>query len=140
LTPLAIGSQEEVSMRQKLREDWYRREIDPSTNLDAAGVYQWSIEGVGVYVGKAKKLRTRLSAYPRNVLAMLEGRSWHGDATKDYRQIHHKLRAAYETGKVVMVTVLETCEPEVRANRERHWIAVRRAEAEQGGPPVLNSN
>lgn len=30
----------------KLEKDWFRSEIDASMNMEAAGVYQWSIEGV----------------------------------------------------------------------------------------------
>ena len=105
-----------------------------------AGVYQWSIEGVGVYVGKAKVLRDRLRAYPRNVLAMIEGRSWHGNPAREYRAIHKALREAHDAETLVTVTVLEVCDPDIRAERERHWIRVRRDEAEVGGPRVLNSN
>jgi hypothetical protein len=121
-----------------LKPEWYRLTIDPSVDMEAAGVYQWSIEGVGLYVGKAKILRKRLPAYPNNVRRMLENLPWHGNPSKKYREIHHALRQAYETQTPVTVTVLETCDPSVRVARERHWIRLRLAEAEQGGPRVLN--
>jgi hypothetical protein len=124
----------------KLREGWFQLAIDPSLNMDAAGVHQWSIEGVGVYIGKAKVLSTRLRAYPRNVIAMMEGRPWHGNPLKEYRKIHKALCKAHDNGTVVTVTVLEICDPSVRAEREGHWIRVRRAEAEAGGANLLNSN
>ena len=101
----------------------------------------WSIKGIGIYVGEAKRLRTRLNAYPRNVRAMLNGRFWHGNPQKDYRAIHHALRAAYEEGTPVIVTVLEICDPAIRYEREQCWIQLRRREeAEDCGPHVLNSN
>jgi hypothetical protein len=127
-------------MRQKLRSDWYQQTTDLSVNMNAAGVYQWSIEGVGLYVGKAKVLRERLRDYPRNVRGMLEGRFWHGDPLKKYRDIHRALRAAYDNETPVFVTVLENCDPTIRSEREQYWIRLRRAEADQGGPPVINSN
>jgi hypothetical protein len=127
-------------MSQKLRSEWYQQTTDPSVNMNAAGVYQWSIEGVGLYVGKAKVLRTRLRDYPRNIRAMLEGRYWHGNPAKDYRDIHIALRAAYDNETPVVVTVLENCDPAIRSEREQYWIRIRRAEAAKGGPPVLNSN
>lgn len=108
--------------------------------MDAAGIYEWSIKGVGVYVGKAKMLRKRLRDYPKNVRAMIEGRPWHGNPAKEYRDIHKALRAAYDAGTPVIVTVLETCDPIIRSEREQHWIRVRRTEADQGGPKLLNSN
>lgn len=129
-----------MTPKQKLRDEWFRLAIDTFINMNDAGVYQWSIEGVGVYVGKAKVLRTRLPAYPRNVLAMIENRPWHGNPARKYRDIHNALRKAHDAGTFVTVTVLETCDPSVRAERERHWIRVRRDEAERGGPKVLNSN
>lgn len=127
-------------MRRRLRDDWFQLAVDPTVNMSAAGIYQWSIEGVGVYIGKAKVLRHRLRAYPRNVRAMIEGRPWHGNPEREYRAIHKALREAYDAGTLVTVTVLETCDPAVRAEREQHWISVRRDEAERGGLPVLNSN
>jgi hypothetical protein len=128
-------------MTLTLRDNWYHRTEDPSINMDAAGVYQWTIEGRGVYVGKAKVLRKRLPAYPRNVLAMLQGRHWHGNPAKKYRAIHEALREACDLGKSVTVTVLENCDASVRAQRERHWIKLRHIEAEKpGGLPVLNSD
>lgn len=72
-----------------LREDWYAREIEAALDLDQSGIYEWRIEGVGVYVGKALRLKSRLRAYPNNVRRMLQGLHWHSDPTRDYRPIHH---------------------------------------------------
>lgn len=122
-----------------LRADWYRREIDASLDLDQPGIYEWRIEGIGIYVGKALRLKRRLAHYPNNVLRMIQGLPWHSNPTKDYRAIHHALRRAYEEKLSVSVTVLETCTADVRKAREDHWVAVRRAEASSGGPVVLNA-
>ena len=127
-------------MKAKLKDNWFSPPDNPAEDMGAAGIYQWSIEDVGVYVGKAKVLRKRLRAYPRNVLAMIENRPWHGNSAKEYRTIHKALREAHDAGTLVTVTVLEVCDPRVRTDRERHWIRVRRKEAQQGGPKVLNSN
>ena len=127
-------------MKIRLRDDWYQLAVDPAMNMDVAGIYQWSVVGGGVYVGKAKVLRRRLNAYPRNVRAMIEGRPWHGNPEREYRAIHTALREAYDAGTLVTVTVLETCDPTIRAAREQHWIRIRRDEAKRGGLPVLNSN
>jgi hypothetical protein len=126
--------------RTKLRHDWYLHVKDAEIDLALSGVYEWRITGAGLYVGKAKVLRTRILAYPNNIRRMLEGQPWHGDPSKDYRPIHHELRKAYDDGRSVSVVVLETCDPSRRAERERWWIRKRQAEAFAGGPPVLNSN
>ncbi len=113
---------------------------DPSINMDAAGIYQWSIDGIGVYIGKALHLRKRLRAYPRNVRAMLEGRHWHGNPDREYRKIHKALRDAYVAGTQVTVSVLENCDPLDRSAHERYWIRIRCEEAKRGGPKLLNSS
>ena len=118
--------------------DWYQISHE-GFDLNSAGIYEWRILGVGVYVGKAKKLRQRIKNYPNNVRRMIEGLHWHGNPKKDYRPIHYALRDAFEEGIPVSVTVLEICEPDSRAERERHWIQRRRMEALAGGLPLLNS-
>jgi hypothetical protein len=126
-------------MRSKLRQGWYSR-VDADFDPCLPGVYEWRIPGVGLYVGKAKALHKRINEYPNNIRRMLDGLSWHGDPTKNYRLIHHELRKAYEEGRLVSVVVLENCESSKRAERERWWIQKRREEALAGGPRVLNSN
>jgi hypothetical protein len=56
-----------------LRSNWYTRRTE-SFDLKLSGIYEWRIEGVGVYIGKATRLRDRLGAYPRNVRYIIEGR------------------------------------------------------------------
>lgn len=126
-------------MRTKLRPDWYQI-VDAGFDLTASGIYEWQIEGVGIYVGKAKSLRRRLKHYPDNVRRMIDGLHWHADPTKKYRRIHEALRQAYEAGVRVHVVILENCEPLDRAKRESFWIRKRRAECSNGGPQVLNSD
>lgn len=128
-------------MKKQLKSDWYTVDRGPSVDLSEAGIYQWSIEGTGVYIGKAKVLRKRILAYPRNVRRMLEGKPWHGNPEKNYREIHHALRQAHDAGTPVIVSVLEVCDPTIRSERERCWIKLRsRQETEQQGPRVLNSD
>ncbi|WP_213981640.1 GIY-YIG nuclease family protein [Sphingomonas sp. dw_22] len=127
-------------MRSKLRPEWYALSIEENFDLNRSGIYEWRIAGVGIYVGKAKTLRRRIRDYPNNVRRMINGLAWHGNSSKDYRQIHHELRRAYDSGTQVSVAVLEICDPSSRAERERHWIEQRRKEHLAGGPRVLNSN
>jgi len=125
--------------RIALRSDWYVREIEQTLDLEQPGIYEWRIEGVGVYVGKALRLKSRLRAYPNNVRRMLQGVHWHGHATRDYRPIHHALRDAHDSQAVVIVRVLEVCSSEARNEREQYWIRLRRQEAAAGGPRLLNA-
>lgn len=125
--------------RIALRPDWYAREIEATLDLERPGIYEWRIEGAGVYVGKALRLKSRLSAYPNNVRRMLQGLPWHGDPTRSYRPIHHALRQAHDARTAVVVSVLEVCTSEARNEREQYWIWLRRQEAAAGGPKVLNA-
>ena len=127
-------------MRTKLRTGWYAPPDEGHFDLGQSGIYEWRIEGVGIYVGKAKTLRTRLRHYPNNVRRMIDGLAWHGNPNKAYRLIHDELRRAYDAGVRVSVAVLEICDPGARAERERFWIEQRRKEHLTGGPRVLNSN
>ena len=130
-----------ASKKRALRDNWYYQNVDISIDLASAGINQWSVEGVGIYVGKAKVLKKRILDYPRNVRTMIEGKSWHGDPTRDYRDIHYALRQAHDAELPVSVMILETCDASVRSLREQWWIDLRRREeAEQGGPRVLNAN
>jgi hypothetical protein len=81
-------------------------------DLDQPGIYEWRIEGTGIYVGKALRLKRRLRDYPSNVRHMLQGLPWQGNPAKDYRPIHHVLRQAYERQLTISVTVPEVCGPD----------------------------
>jgi len=126
-------------MRTKLREGWYAPVYDDELDLKQSGIYEWRIEGVGLYVGKAKTLRSRIRHYPNNVRRMIDGKPWRGNSNRDFRDVHYHLRQAYDDGTGVTVAVLELCEPAIRAERERYWIERRREEHKAGGPQVLNA-
>jgi hypothetical protein len=123
----------------QLRDDWYQKINLDQFDLDQAGIYEWRIDGIGLYVGKAKRLRSRLRAYPNNVRRMLQGLHWHGNPDRSYRPIHLDLRYGYDNGNLISLSILENCEPEIRNARERYWIGLRKQEEAAGGPRVLNA-
>jgi len=127
-----------MSTSSLLREGWYVREIEETLDLDLSGIYEWRIEGVGVYVGKAKRLKSRLRAYPNNVRRMLQGLPWRKNSSRPHRPVHSALQDAHEAQTNVVVRVLEVCLPDVLHDREQYWIRLRRQEAAAGGPKVLN--
>lgn len=126
-------------MDKAFQSDWYALRNEEGFDLEKPGIYEWRIEGVGAYVGKALTLRKRIRAYPNNVRRMLKGLHWHGDPTREYRPIHKALHAAHIAGTPVQISVLESCESSNRAAREQYWIKRRRSEAATGGLPVLNA-
>ena len=119
-----------------MREDWFIA----SPPSKGAGIYEWRIEGVGVYVGQAKRLAARMRAYPNNVRKLLEGRPWRKSADRPFRDVHYALRDAHEAGASVTFSILENCPPELLNERERYWIDRRREEIAGTGLKLFNSN
>lgn len=126
-------------MQNHISNDWFEVFCADGLSLDLPGIYEWRVETIGVYVGKAKRLKSRIRAYPNNVRRMTLGQPWHGNPERDYRPIHYALLRAYSENLPVSAVVLENCEAELRASRERHWIALRLEEERHGGPKLLNS-
>ena len=120
------------------RNDFYTQNIASEFDLNAPGIYEWRIEGVGLYIGKALKLKSRIRAYPNNVRRLIAGEHWHGDPSREYRIIHKALRAAHDERVAVVVIVLENCHRDDRTMREQHWISRRLAEHRDGGLRLLN--
>jgi hypothetical protein len=124
---------------ESLRRGWYTQEIR-AADLPLAGIYLWTIVGVGVYIGQARQLQSRVRQYPNNVRKLLANLPYRKAKPYNYRDIHRELAKAHTDEISVTVSVLETCHPSALNKRERYWIDRLRAEAERGGPRVLNSN
>lgn len=114
--------------------------IGTDADFAQAGIYEWRIGDQFVYIGKSKRLRSRIREYPNNVRKMETGAPYRRGKPDGYREIHHELYRASLAKIPVFVTVLENCETSMLNQREQHWIAVRRtSEIKDGGPRVLNS-
>jgi hypothetical protein len=120
-----------------MRKGWYQVAITPDVDRHDAGIYEWRIEGVGVYIGQSKRLLSRLQNYPNNVRKILAGLPWRKGSARDFRVVHHRLREAHDENASVTFTFLENCPIELLNERERFWINRRRAEAESSRLPVL---
>jgi hypothetical protein len=122
---------------KRLRNGWFESLADEAA-LGIAGVYEWRIDEVGLYVGKSKRLAAKLREYPNNVRKLLAGRPYRKSKPDDFRAVHRNLADAHEWSLSIRFAILETCEIEVLNGRERAWIKRRREEEAAGGPPVLN--
>jgi hypothetical protein len=131
------GAARTVQEKRILKKNWFSIVTPPE---DCPGIYEWKIDGEGVYVGKAKRLATRMRAYPNNVRKILNKVRWRAGSDRDFRAVHHALHKAHESGATVTFSVLEICVAEFLNERERYWIGVRKAEELQTGLKVLNSN
>jgi len=124
---------------QTYRVDWWTREVPDHIDLNLPGVYEWRLGAESLYVGKSSRLKRRLRHYPNNVRNLIAGQAYRKGKPTSYRTVHHELRSAHDRLLTVIVTVLENCDKANLNERERYWIMRRRAEAETGGPRVLNA-
>lgn len=94
--------------RQELRQDWYVRGVSDDIDPAKPGIYEWRIEGVGVYIGRTKrKLRRRARDYPSNLRDMISGLPYHIPGRD--RDVHYGLYRGYQDGLVITLTFLENC-------------------------------
>jgi hypothetical protein len=128
-----------VSPSDVIREEWWTLDVSPGIDLSQPGIYEWRIGDDSVYVGKSKRLSGRIREYPNNVRKLLTGAPYRRGKQAAYRDIHRDLRSAHDAFVKVTVTILENCLVSELNERERHWIALRRTEAGQGGPRVINA-
>jgi len=120
-------------------------ETAPELDPDEPGIYEWRIEGVGVYVGQYTRRRRPQRAYGVSVENCLNGRTYRRGKPFGFRVIHLALARAVarrELGEEVRITlaILENVSDKlVRNRRERELIEQRHRESGQDGPPILNS-
>lgn len=122
-----------------VRDQWWTLSFPSEIYPDQPGIYEWRIGDQGPYIGKSKRLRKRIREYPNNVRKLIYGLPYRKGKPTAYREVHHELRLAHDQFLTVTVTVLENCEHSQLDVREQHWIAVRKAQAELGGPRVFNA-
>src|SRR5690606_7586517 len=120
-----------------MRDDWWAP--SGAVDLNRPGIYEWTITGVGRYIGKAGTLKRRIREYPNNVRKLLDGQPYRKKYPTRFRAIHHHLYVGRETGRHISVTVLEHCARSELNARERYWIQARLKDFERGGLPVLNN-
>lgn len=102
--------------------DWYERRISEDVNLHGPGIYVWEIDGVGTYVGKARRLAKRLPAYPRSVRNIQGGRPYRRNNPDGFREVHKALAAACAEGRRVTLWIAEVCTEDELNAREAYWI------------------
>lgn len=122
---------------KELRRGWYEVRAN-SAQLDSAGIYEWKIKDVAVYVGKSENIRSRMMEYPNNIRKMINGLPYRLRNEDGYRSVHRKLCEAHDKGFKVTFSVLEICEPEFLSEREDRWIEATRTKNAGSRVEVLN--
>jgi plasmid stability protein len=113
------------SKRIVLQPDWYRYYISSNVDVESPGLYEWNIEGRGIYIGKYRRISRPTREYRRNVQNLLNGASYRLGKPTSFRRIHRELGAAYLSGRTITLTILENAEGAELLAREQELIKAR---------------
>jgi hypothetical protein len=101
----------------------YWPEPDQSNGVcQRPGIYRFTIEQAGVYVGRYTRSSRVLGEYLRNVRKLIEQRPDRKSKPDGFRLIHIELHRAVVEGRAIKLEILENCPCERLNERERHWI------------------
>ena len=117
---------------------WYTEVLTPGVDDKQPCLYEWRIEGVGVYIGQCENIKRPRSQFGGTLFDLLN-RLQYGKSQRDASQrFHQELRKALGIHAITL-TLLENVRDKSRRNqREREVMEDRRKAALQGGLPVLN--
>jgi hypothetical protein len=111
-----------------LPTNWRRLVVTDGVDLTKPGLYEWRIEGVGVYIGKYTDISRPTRAYDKHVENLLNGKmKYRPSNPTGYRRIHHALIKAHLEGRQVTLTIIENAEKVNINYRERTLILERNA-------------
>jgi hypothetical protein len=122
-----------------LHPEWYSEIRAKDVDDSKPGLYEWCIEGVGVYIGKYKHATRPRREYALNVCRLGNGLSYRKNKPKGFRRIHHELYSAIGKARITLTFLKNQSDEHIRTRREQELIAERKKAAENGGLPVLNS-
>lgn len=132
---------EKPSDSSALSSDWCTELSLDSADPFKPGLYEWRIEGLGVYIGQYTRRSRHRREYRLNVLRLLNGHPYRKKDPYGFRSVHHALATAVREGRRITLTIIENqADKSERNRREQELIRIRRREAECGGLPVLNSD
>lgn len=104
---------------------WFTLEVVDGATLDAPGIYEWTIEGGGRYIGKFTRKSRPLRHYHRNVIRLITGHPYRLNKPDGFRLIHRELAKAATAGRDITLTILENPAPTNLVRRERELIKER---------------
>ena len=96
--------------------------VVPAVENNISGIYSWTVDGVGTYVGKSRNLGNRLREYPNNIRKLTLKLPYRKSKPSGFRKIHRELLSGILTRRVVKCQIIELCDCSKLAERERYWI------------------
>lgn len=91
-------------------------------SLDKPGIYTWTIEGVGRYVGRYTNASRPLTEYSKNIRNLLAGRSYRKSNPDGFRKIHRELANAVQNGVAIELRIEDNCDQSELNQKEREAI------------------
>ena len=98
--------------------------IDNGVSLDRPGIYAWTIEDVGCYVGKYTRKSRPLREYDKNVHRLHSGIAYRPQKPDGFRSIHRALAEAVSAGRAIELRIVANTESGDLNELERHYIQI----------------
>jgi hypothetical protein len=105
-----------------LHQDWFTCVVVKGVNEANPGIYRWTIDGAGSYIGKYKSIHRPKEQYGQNVRRLLQGGDYRKSKPDAYRRIHRELAHAVREGRKIELFILENVDPANINARERELI------------------
>ena len=103
----------------RMPSEWYILEQEAGAVPSLPGIYEWRVDGVVRYVGKAEQPLDRVRQYARNLHNLLSDRPYRARNPDGFREIHDILAEAVRNGSAISFVVLENCPSADLNRRER---------------------
>jgi hypothetical protein len=113
-----------------LEPDWFEHLVGFGVDENLSGIYEWTIGGVGSYIGKYSSRNRPVGEYCNNVRKHLNGLPYRKNKADRFRRIHCELARAYREKLPVCLKLLANNRQQDLNSLEAALIVERR--------PVLN--
>jgi hypothetical protein len=101
---------------------WFKSEESPGVDCSLQGIYVWTIDGVGTYVGRYTSITRPRRHYASIVMRLLNGQPYRKSKPDRFRRIHHALASAVKNGNRITLIILENPPADELNARERELI------------------
>ena len=91
-------------------------------SLDHPGIYRFTIEGSGIYIGRFTRRYRVVGEYPNNVRRIFEQGAYRKSDGSGFRFVHVELHRALVDGRTIRPEVVENYDISDLNVRERYWI------------------
>jgi hypothetical protein len=94
-----------------LPEPWFEYSVADGVDERKPGIYQWTIEGVGSYIGKYSHIDRPKKQYGRNVENKINVRPYRRSNEEGFRRIHEALAEAVKKNRKIQLRILQNADP-----------------------------